>query len=99
MLMKAAIFALIAAFGTIPAWADDAQIKKYIKKYKDYTPEQIRDLPKEELENSIPMLYSRAAQMGLAMDAKLTFTADLNMLMYPAISDYEGSIKAFQKDM
>lgn len=93
--MKAAIFALIAAFGAMPAWADDAQIKKY----KDYTPEQIRGLSKGELESSVPMLYSKAAQRGLAMDAKLAFTADLNTLMYPAISDYDGSIKAFQKDI
>jgi hypothetical protein len=41
MLMKAAILALMAAFGAVmPAWADEAQLKKY----KDYTPEQIRSL-------------------------------------------------------
>jgi hypothetical protein len=94
--MKAAILALMAAFGAVmPAWADEAQLKKY----KDYTPEQIRSLSEKERESSVPMLYTMAAQRGLAIDAKLAFTADLNTLMYPAISDYEGSIKAFQKDM
>lgn len=94
--MKAAVLAFIAAFGTMTAaWADEAEIKKY----KHYTPEQIRDLSEKELNSSVPMLYTMAAQRGLAMNAKLFFTVDLNMLMYPAISDYEGSIKAFQKDM
>ncbi len=93
--MKAAILALMAAFSAVmPAWADEAQLKKY----KDYTPEQIRSLSEKERESSVPMLYTMAAQRGLSIDAKLAFTADLNTLMYPAISDYEGSIKAFQKD-
>ncbi|MGH7239015.1 MAG: hypothetical protein ACREHG_03005, partial [Candidatus Saccharimonadales bacterium] len=94
--MKAAILALIAALGAMtPAWADDAQLKKY----KDYTPEQIRGLSEKEREISVPMLYSIVAQGALAPDAKLVFIANLNRLMYPAISDYEGSIKAFQKDI
>jgi hypothetical protein len=63
MLMKAAILALMAAFGAVmPAWADEAQLKKY----KDYTPEQIRSLSEKERESSVPMLYTMAAQRGIS---------------------------------
>jgi hypothetical protein len=94
--MKAAISAFIAVLGAVtPLWADEAEIKRF----KNFTPEQIRDLSEDERHNSVPMLYTMAAQRGLAVGSRLAFTSDMNTLMYPAISDYDGSIKAFQKDM
>ncbi|MDX2073046.1 MAG: hypothetical protein SFX19_01620 [Alphaproteobacteria bacterium] len=91
------IFATIFAFCSIVsyAWADDAQVKKY----KDYTPEQLRDLSNEEREKSVPMMYSMAAQRGLSVDSKLAFAMDLNTLMYPGVGNYDAAVKAFQSDM
>jgi 5-hydroxyisourate hydrolase-like protein (transthyretin family) len=83
-------------FGIIKSvFADD----KTIKKYKDYTPEQIQQLSEKVRESSVPMMFLIAAQRGLASDAKLALAMDLNTLMYPAINDYETSIKAFQSDL
>ena len=78
-----------------PAWADNQAVEKY----KNYTPEQIRDIPDQERDKSVPMMYIMAARRGLAMDGKLAITMDLNSLMYPGVSNYIGAVKAFQADM
>ncbi len=75
------------------AYDDDA-----VKKYKNYTPEQIRDLSDDERQ-SLPLEYAVAAKRGLAADAKLAIAKDLNTLMYPGIANYEVAIKSFQTDM
>jgi hypothetical protein len=45
------------------------------------------------------MMYTMAAQRGLAADSKLAIAMDLNTLMYPGVANYEGAIKSFQTDM
>jgi hypothetical protein len=70
-----------------------------IKKYRNYTPEQIQKIPKETISNDVPLIYVFAAQKGLSVDSNLVFAMELNMLMYPGIHDYEKAIKAFQTDL
>lgn len=70
-----------------------------LKKYKDYTPEQIKELPEKERSSSLPMMFTFAARRGLSPDSKLLFGMELNTLMYPGLHDYENAIKAFQKDL
>lgn len=75
--------------------ADDTAVQKY----KNFTPAQIRKLPKKELSSSVPIMYNMAAQLGLSPNANLIFQASLNILMYPGIGDYEAALKSFQQDM
>jgi hypothetical protein len=70
-----------------------------VKRYRNYTPEQIKALPEKERQSSLPMMYIFAAQKGLSPAAKLTFQMELNSLMYPAVSDYEKAVKLFQSDL
>ena len=58
-----------------------------VKKYKNYTPEQIRSLSDDERQKSVPIGYTLAAQRGLAIDAKLAIAMDLNTLMYPGVAN------------
>lgn len=77
------------------AIADDDAVKKY----RDYTPQQLADLPEKERSSSVPMMYSFAARNGLSKGADLLFAMQLNTLMYAGVSDYEGAVKSFQKDL
>ena len=85
---------LIASLPTL-LWADEDAVKKY----RNFTPEQIKALPESELHKSVPMMYSLAARTGLAIDSNLLFAMELNRLMYPGIGDYESAVKAFQRDL
>lgn len=84
---------LFAALGV--AVADEAAVRKY----RDYTPEQIKSLPKEVLSSKVPMMYTIAAQRGLSASSELLFGMELNSLMYPGLHDYAAAIKAFQADL
>lgn len=70
-----------------------------VKKYKNYTPEQIKELPNEVRSSTVPMMYTMAAQKGLSEGIELIFGMELNSLMYPGIHDYKEAIKAFQSDL
>lgn len=70
-----------------------------VKKYRNYTPEQLSKLSKEEISGSVPMMYTMAAQRGLSEGSDLLFGMDLNILMYPGLHDYKKSVNAFQTDL
>lgn len=77
------------------ALADDVTVEKY----RNYTPQQLADLPEKERSSSVPIMYSFAARNGLSKGADLLFAMQLNTLMYAGLSDYEGAVKSFQKDL
>jgi hypothetical protein len=77
------------------ALADDAAVRKY----RDYTPEQINKLSKEALKSEVPMMYTMAAQRGLSVGSELLFGMELNRLMYSGLHDLPAAIKAFQSDL
>lgn len=70
-----------------------------VKKFRNFTPQQIRALPDKVKNSELPMMYSFAAQTGLASDAALLFTMQLNKLMYGAVGDYSAAVRAFQADL
>ncbi|WP_444905111.1 hypothetical protein ACJJIU_10475 [Microbulbifer sp. CnH-101-E] len=72
---------------------------EFVNKYRNYTPQQIADLPEKERSSKVPMMYSFAARSGLAKGAELQFAMQLNTLMYPGIDDYESAVKSFQGDL
>lgn len=77
------------------AYADDNAVKKF----RNFTPQQILALPDKVKENELPMMYSFAARTGLASDATLLFSLQLNKLMYGAVGDYSTAVRAFQADL
>lgn len=85
------VAALLVAF---PTYADEAAVRKY----RDYTPQRLSDLPKEKLKSEVPIMYSMAAQRGLSLGSDLLFGMELNQLMYPGLHDYSSAVKAFQAD-
>ena len=70
-----------------------------VKKYRNYTPQKLADLPEKERKGSVPMMYSIAAGNGLSKGADLLFSMQLNTLMYAGVDDYENAVKSFQKDL
>lgn len=70
-----------------------------VQKYRNYTPEQIRDLPEKVKRSEVPIMYSFAAQSGLSVGSELSFGMYLNQLMYPGVHDYKKAVKAFQADL
>lgn len=93
-----AVFGILC-FLPIVSFASDFANDAAVKKYKNYTPEQIRSLSDDERQKSVPIVYTWAAQRGLAIDAKLAIAMDLNTLMYLGVANYEKAIKSFQIDM
>ena len=96
--MRKAFTILALLFGSAVSSAvhgDDAAVRKY----RDYTPEQIRQLSKEKLSSDVPMMYTMAAQRGLSLGSELMFGMELNQLMYPGLHDYNAAVKAFQTDL
>jgi hypothetical protein len=84
---------LFAYFVAFPAYADD------VRKYRDYTPQQLSRLPKERLKSEVPIMYHMAAQRGLSVGSDVLFGMELNQLMYPELHDYSSAVKAFQADL
>ena len=68
-------------------------------KYKDFTPQELTALSKEERHSSVPMAYSSAASAGLSKFSELLFSMQLNTLMYPGIDNYNVAVKQYQKDL
>lgn len=77
------------------AVADDAAVKKF----RNFTPDQVKNLPKKVLDSELPVMYSIAAGRGLAKGIETVFAMELNSLMYPGIGNYELAVKQFQKDL
>lgn len=87
---------LLAAFVVvIPAEANEDAVRRY----RDYTPQQLRNLPEEQLKSDVPIMYTMAAQRGLSVGSELLFGMELNRLMYSGLHDYESAVKAFQSDL
>lgn len=93
--MKLVLSLLLVFITTLPAYADDAAVRKY----RDYTPKQLSSLSKEKLKSEVPIMYSMAAQRGLSVGSDLLFGMELNQLMYPGLHDYSSAVKAFQVDL
>ena len=70
-----------------------------VQKYRNYTPQQIKNLPEKEISASIPIMYTWAAQRGISPGSDLLFGMQLNRLMYPGLHDYSAAVKAFQLDL
>lgn len=88
------IFTLILAY-SITAQADDSAVRKY----RNYTPQQLSKLPKEKLNSDVPMMYTLAAKRSLSNGSDLLFGMELNQLMYSGIHNYNAAVKAFQADL
>ncbi|WP_281023700.1 hypothetical protein [Minwuia sp. IMCC3009] len=70
-----------------------------VAKYSDYLPEQLLALSEDERRDSVPMMFSGAANLAISPAGNLIMQANLNSLMYPGFADYEGAKRAFQADM
>jgi hypothetical protein len=77
------------------AFADE----KAVKKYRNYTPDQIKSLPEKILQNDLPANFQFAAELGLTKGSEVLFAMQLNQLMYPGMGDYKAAVKAFQIDL
>lgn len=86
---------LLSLFFAINAVADE----KAVQKYRNYTPQQIRNLPEKVIDSDLPMMYQFAARRGLSIGSEVLFGMELNRLMYPGIHDYKAAVKAFQADL
>jgi len=73
--------------------------EKAVQKYRNYTPQQINNIPEKERSSTVPIMYIWAAQRGLSVDSELLFGMQLNRLMYPGLHDYKAAVKAFQADL
>lgn len=93
--MKAIAVLLFGFIVVIPAIADEVAIRKY----RDYTPQQLRSLPEEKLKSDVPIMYTMAARRGLSIGSELLFAMELNQLMYTGLHDYKSAVKAFQSDL
>ena len=70
-----------------------------LKKFRNYTPEQISVLPEKTLYSEVPQGYSMAARTALSIGSDLLFGMQLNSLMYQGLHDYKKAVEAFQKDL
>ncbi|MCE2440893.1 MAG: hypothetical protein J4F39_15855 [Candidatus Latescibacteria bacterium] len=70
-----------------------------IRKYKNHLPKELIELPREELSSVVPVFFQQAAGLGVSPVAELAFAQKLQILMYPALANFESSVKAFQKDI
>ena len=85
----------ISLFLTTHAVADE----KAVQKYRNYTPQQIKNLSEKVLNSELPMMYNFAARKGLSDGSEVLFAAELNRLMYSGVHDNKAAIKAFQTDL
>lgn len=93
--MKAISILLMGLFVVTSTLADE----KTVQKYRNYTPQQIKNLPEKLISSDVPMMYTAAAQRGLSVGSELLFGMELNRLMYPGLHDYKAAVKAFQADL
>lgn len=90
-----ALAGLALILGTDPVAADDAAIKRY----RNYLPAQILALPESVRQKEIPIAYLQAANGADSELGRLVFAGMLNTLMYKGMSEYDASVRAFQKDL
>lgn len=88
------LFFIVAAL-TTSVRADDTAMTKY----RNLTPQQVKDMPEKTRQEKLPVTYIFATQRGLAVDSELLFGMQLNQLMYSGIHDYKSAILDFQKDL
>lgn len=93
--MKGISILFMGLFVVTLASADE----KAVQKYRNYTPQQIKNLPEKVISSTVPMMYTAAAQRGLSVGSELLFGMELNRLMYPGLHDYKAAVKAFQADL
>lgn len=86
---------LLLFFSISIAYADDSEMRKY----RNFTPQQINDLSDDERKSKVPMGYLQAANTGSDKHADLFFGMQLNKLMYPGLYDYSVAIRAYQSDL
>ena len=86
---------ICVVFVSSTALADEDSIVRF----KDYLPQQILDMPKEERSRSVPMMFVGAANLAASEAGDIILQANLNTLMYDGIADYEGAKMAFQADL
>lgn len=91
---RAVVFIISTLLTAVASADDDAMLK-----YKDFTPQELAALSKEELHSSVPMAYSLAADAGISKGSELLFSMQLNTLMYPAIDNYQLAVKQYQRDL
>lgn len=70
-----------------------------VAKFRDFLPEQILAMSKEERSSSVPMMYIGVANTAASPAGDLFVQVGLNMLMYDGFADYEGAKQAFQADL
>ena len=70
-----------------------------IARFKDYLPQQILEMPKEERSRSVPMMFVGAANLAASEAGDIILQANLNVLMYEGLADYEGAKRIFQADL
>lgn len=70
-----------------------------MEKYRDYTPQQIAEMPEELRSSEVPMTYIFAAQNGMSLGSETLFAMQLNTLMYSGVHDYPSAVKQFQRDL
>ena len=81
------------------SWVSSRADEKAVEKFRNFTPEQIRDLPEAVRKSEVPIMYTWAARTGLGFGSELYFAGELNKLMYPGVSDYQDAVKSFQSDL
>lgn len=84
------------------AAAQDEPGGDFVEKYRNYTPDQLKELSEETVSNEVPIMYSAAARSALALGeqgSELVFGMALNVLMYPGLHDFEEAVKLFQNDL
>jgi hypothetical protein len=67
--MRRVVWLFLIWFVAAHAADNDAAVRKY----RNYTPQQISRLPEKELQSAVPMLYSLAARRGLSPGSDLLF--------------------------
>lgn len=92
---RARVLFFMLMVGTTTIYADEAAVKKY----RNYSPAQIAEMPDKQRSSEVPMMYTMAAQRGLSQGSELLFAMELNQLMYPGLHDYDAAVKAFQVDL
>ena len=93
--MKSISILLISLFVVTLSLAVEAAVRKY----RNYTPQQIQNIPEKERSSTLPIMYILAAQRGVSVGSELLFGSELNRLRYPGLHDYKAAVKAFQTDL
>lgn len=83
----------------LPVYPAALAAEDNVKKYRNFSPQQIRALPKQTIDSEVPVMYTMAANLGISEDSSLYFGMQLNQLMYSGLHDYTSAVKDFQSDL